>query len=150
MQFSWCPPHVGMVGNERADKYTKTAAQNLILTAPTEPYKQIREMFRRIHPKNFEEMRDNSSNIALTRKKKLGFYMKNWSRLKRKYGCLMFRFRLTYVGIKHRLFIIGKVDILLCDKCSEKENIFHYVVDCKEYENLRKEMIMSCKEETLG
>jgi len=107
-------------------------------------------MVKSIYQKHFEEMRDDSSNIALTQKKKPGFDLKNYSRLKRKYGCLMFRFRSTHVGIKHRLFIIGKANSPQCDNCSEIESIFHYVVDCKEYENLRKEMRMLCKEENLG
>ncbi|XP_065571466.1 uncharacterized protein LOC136034254 [Artemia franciscana] len=150
IQFLWCPAHVGVVGNERADKYAKKAAQKLLHTPPTEPYKQVREMVKSIYQKHFEEMRDDSSNIALTQKKKPGFDLKNYSRLKRKYGCLMFRFRSTHVGIKHRLFIIGKANSPQCDYCSEIESIFHYVVDCKEYENLRKEMRMLCKEENLG
>ena len=150
IQFLWCPAHVGVAGNEKADKYAKLTAQNMTLTPPTETYKQIREMVRKIYQKHFEEMRDNSSNIALTQKKKPGFDMKNYSRLKRKYGCLMFRFRSTHVGIKHRLFIIGKTDSPQCDNCSEIESIFHYVVECKEYENLRKEMMNLCKEENLG
>ena len=50
----------------------------------------------------------------------------------------MFHSWVTHVGIKHRLFIIGKAESPQCDNCSEIESIFHYVVDCKEYKKFKK------------
>ena len=47
----------------KLDKYAKQAAQKLLHTPPTEPYKQVREMVKSIYQKHFEEMRDDSGVI---------------------------------------------------------------------------------------
>ena len=150
IQFLWCPAHMGWWVIKKQIIMPKRQHKVWFLHLPQNHINRLVRWLEGFAKLFFEEMRGNSSNRVLTQKKKPSFDMENYCRLIQKYGCLMFHFQSTHVGIKHRLFIIGKAKSPQCDDCSEIESIVHYVVECKECENLRKEMIKLYKEENLG
>ena len=151
IQLVWTPAHVGIQGNEMADKHAKIAAAQPLDCLEGNEYKELRAIRGGLRKRRFGLLKDLIHGQLVAQKKHNHFDSKIYSKLKKRNCNLLFRFRSGHVSTNARLFRIGKIDSPVCKACNLKnETVHHYLIECPFYERLRKDMRIICQKEKLG
>ncbi|KAK7109741.1 hypothetical protein V1264_013730 [Littorina saxatilis] len=125
--LQWVPAHVGLPGNEQADRLAKEGSQ---LTQPSNPasYEETKTLVR--------------SKFRADLVAQNGGYRTDQDpirKLKRNQQTLIFRLRTGYCGLRAHLKRIGIIDTALCECGQADQTPSHMLQDCLSHEARRRE-----------
>ena len=143
----WVPSHVGIHGNEVADRLARGAIrhQNIELVIPPE----IDDLKRIIKKEIIKEWQNRWNSTpgdhhyrSLEARVSGGFKFETSNRKKE---VLISRLRLGKCGLNHYLHVMGLHDTGLCENCGTKETIEHWLLNCRKTSQLRARIKRSQK-----
>ena len=138
--FVWVPAHIGVEGNERADKMAKRAIKHsisfIVKISKSEGKSIIKEKLMEIWQKRWDE--DKTGRWFYKIQKMVG--ERRNGRRNRKEERVITRLRFGHTGLNYTLFKIQKHKTGKCDFCDKYETIEHVILECHKYEKERRYM----------
>lgn len=145
----WVPAHVGIIGNEIADKEAKIAAANDCIQHISIPLTDICKEFKRKFLTIWEEEWSNSDQKL----SKIKRSTKRWdssNRHSRWEEVVISRLRIGHSRLTHG-HLMGGLESSICDVCEVPLSVEHILIDCHKYNETREHYsINSCIELALG
>jgi len=133
--FCWVPSHVGIPGNEKADRAAKVALSLNVGNhkIPYSDYKQsINSYVNGVWQANWTALRNNKLQSV---KPIIGeTKLRNITR--RDEESLIHRLRLGHTSLTHGC-LINKTDLPQCINCNVPLTVKHILIDCNTYTNIR-------------
>ena len=139
--FMWVPAHVGIEGNEGADKMAKLALEREvdleIKLGQLELRSRIRERMTKVWQDIWKgEKRGRHYYSIQSSVKGVEFEVG----MGRKNEVIMTRMRLGHFGFAKELFLLGKHVDGMCGTCGVTESVKHVMLECRKYSQLRAKM----------
>ncbi|XP_043998578.1 uncharacterized protein LOC122846005 [Gambusia affinis] len=138
--FCWVPAHQGVKGNERADKLAKRALdQAITIKIPIgkgEGKSIIKNKEMEIWQKRWNEDKKGRKLYKIQK----SIFSRNVKERNRREEIIMTRLRVGHTYLNDTLYLIGKKNNDKCEKCGEKENVEHILLNCKTYEREREKL----------
>uniref|UniRef100_A0A3Q3BE46 Reverse transcriptase domain-containing protein n=1 Tax=Kryptolebias marmoratus TaxID=37003 RepID=A0A3Q3BE46_KRYMA len=132
--FVWVPAHIGVDGNEKADKMAKRAIKNpvsiTVKISKSEGKSIAKENLMKVWQKRWDE--DKKGRWFYKIQGKVG--EKRNGRRNRKEERVITRLRFGHTGLNYTLFKIQKHKTGKCDYCDKYETIEHVILECHKYE----------------
>ncbi|CAI6345322.1 unnamed protein product [Macrosiphum euphorbiae] len=152
IEFIWVPSHIGIPGNEKADKLANEAITSTSSTLiSTLPYQDIKRIIN-LHTINTWQISWDEipiSNKLKCIKKKITKWQTQ-PNISRRSEIINTRTRIGHTNLTH-IHIIKNEEQPLCSRCNEPLSIKHIVLDCPLYFNARTILNQpSSMEEALG
>ena len=138
----WVKFHVGVFGNEVADKAANKGHSNDKRALYPLHLEELTCLIKR----NFLIYFDDYWKQACTAQNKGSFHrrIKLWITIptpvltgKRQLDSVIFRLRLGHAGVLQHNYRFGMSDTNLCHQCNEEESITHFLLDCDIYNHQR-------------
>jgi len=141
INFCWCPAHVGIPGNEAADKMAVEAARSNTPAANEEtPYRDWYPVIRtRLRTRWSEEWRLTGMNKLRTIKNSVD----DWSssnQKNRKHSIILTRLRIGHTKATHQ-YLIEKTPQPYCEDCIVPLTVKHFIAECPSFLQLRQQNI---------
>ena len=140
--IAWIPAHVGIQGNEEADRLARS-----IVTAPVSPREtsmsksEIKNAMKHHCSKLWDE-RYKSTGKGAHYKIFQPSTMQNLTTISnRKTSTIIFRLQTGHCGLKKHLHRIGLSDSPNCDRCHVPETVDHFLHHCPQYSHKRSPII---------
>ncbi|VVC26949.1 Ribonuclease H-like domain,Ribonuclease H domain [Cinara cedri] len=137
--FMWVPSHVGLPGNEKADKLAYVAIMSPLSTNIN--LLTLSETFNIIQHKPMEEWQKFWSNLHLSKKlrniKLFVQKLKYPPNIKRREEVNITRIKIGHSLLTHA-HLITKEPAPICNTCNETKTIEHIVINCHKYTEARK------------
>lgn len=132
IEFCWVPSHMGIAGNEEADRAAATSADRSvdIFAIPAADY---RAKLRRQIIKNWQEEWDTDTHNKLHVIKSTLTEWKSCRHRERFYEVVLCRLRIGHTHLTHGHLLRGE-EAPECDSCSEPLTILHILLVCPKYE----------------
>ena len=129
--FCWVPSHVGIRGNELADKAAKTALKGRKINIPL-PFTDFRPIIKQYVRKQWSDFWSlQSENKLHAVQPALGCSM--WScRERRREEIVLCRLRIGHSFLTHRYLLAGE-DPPECISCQERLTVDHILLHCLDY-----------------
>ena len=153
VQFCWVPAHVGIPGNEIADREAKLAINNNI-SFHSIPYTDMIPVIRSFIKKKWQD-RWNSDSLVNNRKyRKIRKTVNHWPSCyhkNRKTEVIISRLRIGHTRFTHQ-FILEGSSAPVCARCGLPMSVEHILVHCPNFDNHRRRYHMRGKQinEILG
>ncbi|XP_065584219.1 uncharacterized protein LOC136043214 [Artemia franciscana] len=142
LSLHWIPGHKKIQGNEQADLAAKMAAsadiQIMQTTTPTIVF-QIEDIIQQIKQFSFEENRNLSGNLLITKKTRRKFENKLYESLSREEGKIAFRLRSQHAATRSYLSRFYGEDPN-CIYCGQTETLAHLIIHCVRKECYRTDI----------
>ncbi|XP_061747026.1 uncharacterized protein LOC133545438 [Nerophis ophidion] len=139
--FLWVPAHVGVEGNELADRYAKQASTKTKVNMEIKHSKEeVKSIIKIEHNKKWQDNwnKETKGREFYKVQRKVGV-MRGGGR-NRKEEDIITRMRLGHTYLNSSLKLIGKHTTGLCDFCHQIENVDHVLIQCRKY-NREREII---------
>jgi len=152
----WTPGHIGIEGNEAADKEAKCAAQEgsspneqlpaalrkrlpVSKSAAKQAYMaKLKRKAQREWEKSPHHQTINQFNDTMPSKK----YLKLVKPLQRKHSSILYQLRTGHIPLAKHLHRFKKAESPQCPCChQEEETVHHYLMRCPAHQNARNAMI---------
>ena len=140
--FCWVPGHVGIVGNEAADKASKSAAAGLQQpSAVSIPHGDFKEIIHAHVMKNWQQrwssLRDN------TKLKGIHPQIKKWDSSNcpnRRDGVILTRLRIGHTRVTHGFLMTSgdERQVPFCHSCQTAITVQHILTDCANFTQERR------------
>ncbi|GBM92756.1 hypothetical protein AVEN_73941-1 [Araneus ventricosus] len=125
--FCWVPSHVGILGNEQADRAAKSAVVPISIGIPVGDLKKHVEMF--LHTK-WQEQWDLETDNKLHTLKPL---VQLWPSLaNRKADTLLTRLRIGHTRFTHLHLLFGE-EPPMCSSCNCRLSVRHILLECPNF-----------------
>ncbi|KAI5747058.1 hypothetical protein M8J77_010637 [Diaphorina citri] len=131
IKFFWCPSHVGIAGNDAADREAKSALGTQITHSPLF-LEEIKSLTRNhfLHTWNSTWAATNPTHNKLRRiKSSISPWSTSCQKSRLDEVCLM-RLRIGHTKITHS-FLFRREDPPVCDKCNVPLTVEHFVLSCR-------------------
>ena len=154
VQFCWVPAHVGIEGNELADKEAKAATLIENINFHHIPLSDMKWVIRNYVKKKWQA-RWSSPNLLNNKKyKKIRNSVDHWPssfQSVRKIEVVLSRLRIGHTHVTHSFLLEGK-DAPVCAQCQLPLTVEHMLVHCNRFNVVRQRYKISNKtiEEILG
>ena len=135
--FCWIPSHIGINGNETADKLAKSATSQEMINFPLlKNISDINVLLKKRMMNKWQKQWDKSP--------KGRFYYRLQPSVSMEIKCidvvrgretLLSRLRFGKVFLADTLHMLGKQPNNTCDQCHVKETVAHFLLDCTKYED---------------
>ncbi|GBN59803.1 putative RNA-directed DNA polymerase from transposon X-element [Araneus ventricosus] len=127
IMFCWVPSHVGILGNEQADRAAKSAVVPISIGIPVGDLKKHVEMF--LHTK-WQEQWDLETDNKLHTLKPL---VQPWPSLaNRKADTLITRLRIGHTRFTHLHLLFGE-EPPMCSSCNCRMSVRHILLECPNF-----------------
>lgn len=135
--FCWLPSHMGIRGNEMADRAAKSALSDTILpfNLPCSDYKQLIHTFVRDRWQASWSDAKNDNNKLRSIKPELGESPRP-SRLSRREEVILARLRIGHTRLTHS-FILAREEMPQCIPCHTPFTIKHVLLECVDVAPMR-------------
>ncbi|XP_027861616.1 uncharacterized protein LOC114137195 [Xiphophorus couchianus] len=132
--FTWIPSHIGIRGNELADKYAKQASKysdiDILVPFSREEIKSIiKQKVKERWQRQWEE--DRTGRWLYSIQRKVGAMRRTGQN--RKEETVISRLRFGHTRLNSNLFKIGKHRTGSCDFCGQEETVKHVLLFCTKY-----------------
>ena len=145
VSFVWIPSHIGIGGNENADKIAKSALKHKSIDVKVPlSLKCAGKNADQIVLKKWQEMWDKETKGRFYYKiePEVSFKVKFSCKIRSKQTCLT-RLRLGKGLLNDTLCIYRIRGDNLCDFCYLKEDVSHFLMDCVEFDQFQEELVSS-------
>ena len=150
--LEWIPSHVGVMGNEIADRFAKHALSmdTIDINIPLSK-SDIKNLSKGILLNMWQNSWDNhdKGRQLYTIVPKVTTHKMLPSTMSRQEERILFKLRSGHFSINKHLHKIGLSDTELCEHCLQVEDIQHYIFECKKYNSQREIMVQKLKENGL-
>ena len=141
VEIVWIPGHVGICGNDWADKKKKKAVEKEKVDISVKLNKSECKSILKSQLKE-EWQADwlvyNNTNMMKKIRPDIKLYMPNWT-VKREWEILFHRLRLGKCRLLNfYLYSIGKHPNGNCDVCYVQDTVEHFILECKKYDTQRR------------
>lgn len=139
VQFMWVPAHVGIKGNEEADKLAKQVVdEDRVEIELSHSLKEIKSVIKEEMIKKWQQYWDNESKgrHLYAIQKKVGKGRKRGRN--RREESIITRLRVGHTGLNKTLHLISKHPTGLCEKCGQSETVEHVFINCNGYDEERE------------
>lgn len=134
--FLWTPAHVGIVGNEKADKRAKQSCDLNQISHLKKSYKELKRTAKK-HISSQWETEWKQSDQKLTRIKKTITRWISTDGLTRRDQVVLNRLRLGHSDITHA-HVFERENAPTCETCNVPISIKHALFECREVEQARQ------------
>ncbi|XP_076038101.1 uncharacterized protein LOC143023464 [Oratosquilla oratoria] len=139
VRFCWSPGHVGIIGNEKADRAAKSAVARPLPSRGDSPFSDIRTTISSRVRRKFNTTWDNIRTNQKLRSIKCS--ADRWPLLShhnRFYPKLLNRLRIGHTKITHEfLFSLPRIPPS-CERCGSPFSVRHFLLECRYYEPWRR------------
>lgn len=132
----WIPSHIGIPGNEKADREAKEAL-NTNISIHKILYEESKVIIKNAINLQLQHEWHTIRNNKLREVKNTTKPFKNISNVSRKEEVLLTRLRIGHTKLTHQ-HILEKKEAPKCEKCNEPLSVKHIIADCIGYELERK------------
>lgn len=142
--FAWCPSHVGIKGNEKADKLAKEAL-NFLISERRIPHSDLRPHINSFIFDKWKSLWDEEANNKLhfiNPSIKLYPYR---CRPSRREEVVLTRLRIGHSHLTHGCLLKGE-ELPRCESCLVPLTIKHILLDCSDYDDLRSFNVQNMQE----
>ena len=148
VRFCWVPSHVGIKGNEMADKEAKNAVFNSSEIISKVPHIDMKQTIRSYIFKKWQE-RWASPTLANNKKyktirQKVNIWQSSFNS-ERRIEIVLTRLRIGHTFLTHK-FILDRGDPPICQVCKVQLSVEHILVQCRKYTNVRHKYHMQNKD----
>ena len=135
IHFLWVPAHVGVLGNEKADKMAKKALEKLEVEMNVSFSKaEFKSMVWDKVKIMWQGKWDNEVKGRHLYNIQKSIRVKRIGSGRRKEEVVLTRLRLGHSALNKTLQVVGKHQDGLCEDCLEDETIEHVLMNCSKYE----------------
>jgi ribonuclease HI len=129
--FCWVPSHVGIKGNERADKAAKSAKNTIGLPSP---YCDVKKHANHLMELKWQQYWDTMTTNKLHSVKPT---IKHWAPLpSRKHDVILTRLRIGHTRFTHVHLLLGN-PAPVCEQCKHIMTVTHIMIDCPKFKSHR-------------
>lgn len=130
----WVPAHVGILGNEKADRLAATGRNDPVPNIPI-PVSDAKKLVKRYIRWSWESKWRNTNQSFLRRVKNTTI---SWQdRKSNKERRAITRLRIGHTNISHRTIFTRENNI--CSTCGVETTVSHILADCRKYDTERSE-----------
>ncbi|CAH2091702.1 unnamed protein product [Euphydryas editha] len=148
--LQWVPSHIGLSGNEEADKLAKKAIFEGEEANILPRYSEVLRKYKRKCYNIFKEYFDERSlskgiwyrTIQCEPPRIPWFYATSMNRQQVVSAC---RLRAGHMPVKSFAYLMRKVDSPNCDHCNKRDDVYHRLIECVRYADKRNVLFTNFK-----
>lgn len=148
--FLWVPAHVGVDGNEQADKFAKSAARRSYVGLTIKYSKSEVKSLIKVKLKEKWQAQwdgDGKGRYYYSMQKTVGQCRRSFR--SRRDEDIISRVRFGHTGLNSTLKKMGKHDTGTCDFCGQEESFEHVVLECNKYKRERERLQFELQENSV-
>lgn len=146
VMLQWIPSHVGLQGNEEADRLAKKAIKDGNDVEVVASWSEVLAKYRQFIRDNWREYFNKIS-------KEKGIWYRSivceppripWfssSRLNRQQIVMALRLRSGHIPLNKFGFLMGKVTSPKCDECGVEDDVYHFLMECVRNASRRQQLV---------
>ncbi|XP_055862095.1 uncharacterized protein LOC129922043 [Biomphalaria glabrata] len=145
--FIWVPSHVGIEGNEAADREAKRALNHAV-SGTQIPYSDLRQSIASATYREWQNRWEAETHSKLRQIVADVRWRPTSKGLTRRGSTTMSRLRIGHTYITHS-FVLKREEPPLCEYCDSRLTVEHILVDCPRYQDVRAKHFRATNLKTL-